>query len=242
MRILLLLVLALLPPSGAHAMAPQFMERLGAMGPQALQVSEDLGPPTGEARLEVESDGALRLTWGEGLARTFRFHPDEPPKDPWTAPERSFEPFAHHCRGKGSAERLEVSCWIPSDLRARALRPPSVVYVFEIDAGRVRVVRTSGRGGGRMVFTPAGLEPSRPPGVGPGGPAVLADALAQLAAFEDGWLGGGSSGGGDWYGSDLRVSDVRGLDFTLERTVSPDRGGRSHLVPARWSFDYQGPV
>lgn len=242
MSVVSLILLLIFAPDGSQAGATQFVLGLKAMGPQALQVSEDLGPPTRRARLEVDAEGALRLTWGEGPGEMFRFDPNQSPPDAWAeAREQPESPFDQICRGAGTENRLEIGCWSASDLRAANLRPPAVTYVFESTADGVRVVRTTGGGGERMVFTSAGRTPQRPRGVGPGTPAVLADALAQLAAFEGGRMYGGSSGGGDWYGSDLIVSGVRGLDFRIERTVAPDRGGRSHMVPARWSFDHQGP-
>ncbi|NBB14866.1 hypothetical protein GVN21_05745 [Caulobacter sp. SLTY] len=237
----MVLVLALLLPGSAFAAPEDFVSRLKAMGPQDLRVSQNLGPPSGRARLAVEADGALRLTWGAGRAETFRFHPAEPPRKPhWD--EQPQDPLDVICSSGGTAERLEIACSRPSDLLAAAIRPPVFTFEFTIGADGVRAVRTSVRSEERTVFSPAGLDPSRPPGVGPGAPAVVADALAQLAGHEKGGLGGGSSGAGDWFASDLWVKDVRGLDFVLERTVWPDRGGRSPLVPARWSFDYQGPA
>jgi hypothetical protein len=243
MRAILLSLALVCSPLAASAAEPEFLARLRGLGPQPLRTADNLGAPAASpnARLEVTADGALRLSWrdGGGAERHFRFHPAE---DPVAADMVVVGEMASDCKGGGTAERYEVSCWMPSDRDAASVRPPTVVYRFELGLYGARALRTGARGVERLVFSPPTARRRPPPGVAEGAPAALADALGQLAAHEKSGMGGGSSGGGDWYASDLWLVEAKGLDFVLTRTVWPDRGGRSHLVPARWAFDYRGPL
>lgn len=244
MRAVCLALTILLLAPAAQAADPSFIERLAARGPQDLRVAEDFGAviPGASARVSVE-EGVLiiEIRPGDGVPpRVFRYDGKGFDRDKvWSGDYPAFD-LAGFCDGGGTGDVYEIKCFTRSDLTSRALRPPSNTWWLRLSDDGLRVVQGSARQS-RVVLTP--IHPARkgPAWLAPGLPANLGDALTQLAAHEGGWLGGGSSGGGDWYASDLAVSQVSGLDFKLERTAWPDRGGRSDQVPATWSFDYQGP-
>ncbi|MDO9335025.1 MAG: hypothetical protein Q7T61_01365 [Caulobacter sp.] len=238
------LVLALIligPP--ALAADPTFIERLAARGPQELRVAEGLGPvlPDGRAWVSVE-DGVLLITIqraGGGPTRTFRYDGKRfDDKDLYSDPHPAFDLEAY-CKGDGAADRFEIQCFSRLAMRSAAMRPPSSVWTLWLAEDGVRVVVQGGLGG-RTTLTPLNPVPRGASWLAPGVPANLGYALSQLAAHDNGYMYGGASGGGEWYGSSLWLREVSGLDFKLERTVHPDRGGRSDQVPATWSFDYQG--
>lgn len=243
MRAVCLALALMIPAPAAMAAEPTFIDLLAARGPQDLHVSEGLGPvlPDAKARVSVENGViVVEIRRGkDGPAEIFRYGGKGfEYGDVWRDPGPDLE-IGRYCNGGGGAERYEIQCFTRSSLRSRALRPPSTVWTLRLSEDGLRVVRAGL--GERVTLTPLNPTPKGARWLAPGVAANLGDALAQLAAHRDGYMYGGASGGGEWYGSDLLVRDVSGLDFRLERTVMPDRGGRSDMVPATWSFDYQGP-
>ena len=221
----------------AVAAEPTFIQRLAALGPQDLRVTDDLiSQPQARARAWVE-EGAIVIEIRrskDGPPEVFRYNPktSDDRMNLWSEPHAELD-FNALCRGGGAADHFEIACYSRAALRSRALRPPHTVWKLWLSDDVLRIaLQNDGR---RTSLTPLKATP-----VAPGLAENLGNALAQLAAHEKGYLSGGSSGGGDWYASDLWLREVRGLDFKLERTVWPDRGGRSDQVPAIWSFDYQG--
>ncbi len=243
MRVVCLSLALTLSAPAALAAEPTFLEALAARGPQEMRVTEDLIPLAGaRARVSVEQGTlVIEIRRGkDGPPEAFRY-------DPKASVDRTnlwSEPFAELdfnalCRGDGKADYFEIACYSRAALRSRALRPPHTIWKLWLSADGLRVAQQNK--GSRTSLTPLNATPKGDHGLAPGLAANLGNALGQLAAHEKGGLGGGSSGGGDWYASDLWLREVRGLDFKLERTVWPDRGGRSDQVPVTWSFDYQGP-
>lgn len=237
------LAFALLAPSCvAQAAESTLIDRLAVLGPQDLRISEGLGTPVpdGKARAFVEG-GVLVIEIQRDKSqapRVFRY--DGKPFDRnliWSDPYPHLD-FRDLCDGGGTAEVYQIECFSRSDLMSRALRPPHTVWTLRLSSDGLRIVQ---QGRERLTLTPVNAAWRGDRTLAPGLPATLGDALRQLAAHEKGGLGGGSSGRGDWYASDLWVTQVRGLDFKLARTVWEGRGGRSDQVPASWSFDYQGP-
>ncbi len=244
MRAVCLCLALILSAPAALAAEPTFIEQLAAGGPRTLRVAEGLGPVLPDARaLVAVEDGVMVIEIQRGKAapaEVFRYDGKGfKHKEVWSEAAPAFD-LDGYCKGGGTAERYEIQCFSRMALQSRALRPPDTIWTLRLSADGLRVVKDGF--GPRVTMTP--LMPARKGAAWPepGVAANLGDALSQLAAHEKGGLGGGSSGGGDWYASDLWVREVRGLDFTLERTTWPDRGGRSDQVPATWSFDYQGPA
>lgn len=242
MRAVCLALALIFSASAVRAADADFVAALAARGPQALWVAEGLipSPPDHTGRASIV-DGVLIVEIQPGRdapAQVFRYDgKGYDRKDLWAERGPDLE-IGRFCKGEGSASYLEIACYSRSALRSRALRPPHTVWKLWLSEDGLRIVREGARA--RTVLTPqagqGGAQPDRAQGLR----ANLGNALSQLAAHEKGSLSGGSSGGGDWYASDLWLREVRGLDFVLERTVWPGRGGRSDQVPATWSFDYQG--
>ncbi|WGM39272.1 hypothetical protein [Caulobacter sp. NIBR1757] len=233
MRAVCLALALVLSAPAASAADAGFIASLAARGPQDLWVAQGLipSPPDYIARAAVV-DGVLVIEIQPGRdapAQVFRYDgQDFERNDVWSDSGPDLE-IGRFCKGKGTASYLEIACYSRSALRSRALRPPHTVWKLWLSEDGLRIVRQGALA--RTVLTPLKAQDL---------PANLGNALSQLAAHEKGALSGGSSGGGDWYASDLRLRQVRGLDFVLERTVWPGRGGRSDQVPATWAFDYQG--
>jgi hypothetical protein len=237
----LALVLALAAPA-VSAAEPSFIEQLAARGPFELKVSEGLeGPrPDSAARVFVEQ-GVMVVEIRRGAddgPEIFRYDGKGYDRDAVWSGGDAYLDVGQYCDGGGTDGRYEIACYSRSALRSRALRPPHTTWKLWLAADGLRVVRLGH--GGRTALTPVNPAAKGAGWLAPGLEANLRDALAQLAAHQKGYLFGGSSGGGEWYASDLWIREVSGLDFRLERTVWPDRGGRSDEVPATWSFDYQG--
>lgn len=244
MRAVCLALALTLSAPAALADEPTFVEALAARGPQELRVAEDLVPlPEARALVWVEQGQIVIEVHRarDGPPEVFRYDPkaSRERKNLWTDPYAELD-FNALCNGGGTTAHFEIACYSRAALRSRALRPPHTIWKLWLSDDGLRVAQQQSNGS-RTTLTPR--DPALKAGQrrDPSLETILGDALSQLAAQEKGWLGGGSSGGGDWYASDLWLREVRGLDFKLERTVWPDRGGRSDEVPATWSFDYQGP-
>lgn len=243
MRIVCLaLTLALAAPA-APAAEPSFIEQLAARGPLELKVSEGLeGPRAGSAARVFVEQGVMVVEIRrdrDGEPEIFRYDGKGYDRDAiWSGSDAHLD-VGEYCDGGGTDGRYEIACYSRSALVSRALRPPHTTWKLWLAADGLRVVRQGG--GERVTLTPVNPAAKGARWLNPGLEANLGDALKQLASNEKGYLFGGASGGGEWYASDLWIRDVRGLDFVLERTVWPDRGGRSDEAPATWSFDYQGP-
>ncbi|MDB5469289.1 MAG: hypothetical protein JWR84_849 [Caulobacter sp.] len=243
MRAVCLSLSLILSAPAALAADPTFIEQLAARGPQALRVAEGLGPvlPDASARAFVE-DGVMVIEirrGKDGPPEVFRYDGKGlGGKDIWSDSTPALDRDGY-CNGGGTAERYEIRCFSRLALRSRAMQPPHTVWTLRLSADGLRVVQNGF--GPRVTLTPLNPAPRGAGWLAPGVPANLGDALAQMAAHGNGYMYGGASGGGEWYGSDLWLREVSGLDFKLERTVTPDRGGRSDQAPAIWSFDYQGP-
>lgn len=238
----LALTLALFAPA-VLAAEPTLIEQLAARGPQVLRVSEGLdGPlPGAEARVFIEQ-GVMVVEIRRGKdsqPEVFRYDGKGYDRSAIWSEADSYLDVGQYCDGSGEDGRYKIACYGRSALMSRALRPPHTIWTLWLSADGLRVVRQGV--GARVTLTPLNPTPKGARWLEPGLAANLGDALAQLAAYNNGYMFGGASGGGEWYSSDLWMRRVSGLDFTLERTVHPDRGGRSDQAPATWSFDYQGP-
>lgn len=241
MRAVCLALALILSAPAAVAADAGFIAALAARGPQDLRVAEGLvpSPPDHTARVAVV-DGVLviEIQPGQGAPGTvFRYDGTDYDRDDLGGDPGPDLEIGQFCKSGGTVSYLEIACYSRSALMSRALRPPHTIWKLWLPGDGLRVVRESKTE--HTVLTPLNGR-TVASGLAPGLPANLGNALSQLAASDKGFLSGGASGGGDWYASDLRLGQVRGLDFTLERTVWPDRGGRSDEVPATWAFDYQG--
>ncbi|MDQ0462312.1 hypothetical protein QO010_000060 [Caulobacter ginsengisoli] len=250
MRSLFLVALLSLAAASARAASPEeaFLDRLQAMAPVELQVAAGLGPPDPAARvrLAVPAPGQIELRTiagpRAGQIETLAFQPSETgglrvrlARGP--APVFDPDEIARCGAELEGEDILAIECSTRRGEMSRALIPPLRIYTIFLEADGPRLV-AGGDLMGRIVYSPAGAKPAGP--LTAGLQSNLADALRQMAAgpaAAPGRLPGGASGRGNWYGTDLLLTEVAGLDFVLARTA--DREAEARQVSTHWAFVFQ---